>query len=116
MILKPTYYACVAVTDTIDIMLYLMKICDWAWENRYYLHNIHLFISWHLSPVLYVLYIIHNLFEFLIDFCIYDDILDTIKTSGSESRGQEEAVCIDASSGLRDHYSELFTRMAALKL
>ena len=36
-----------------------------------------------------------------------------IKTSGSESRGQEEAVCTRI-SGLRDHYSELFTRMVGL--
>ena len=35
--------------------------------------------------------------------CIY------IKTHGSESRGQEEAACP------RDHYSELFTWIAALK-
>ena len=39
-----------------------------------------------------------------------------IKTSDSDSRGQEEAACIYASSGLRDHYSELFIQMAALKL
>ena len=32
-----------------------------------------------------------------------------IKTSGSESRGQEEAVCTRI-SGLLDHYSELFAR------
>ena len=51
-----------------------------------------------------------------------------IKTHGSESRDQEEATCIKthsreakkkqharASSGLSDHYSELFTRMTALK-
>ena len=36
--------------------------------------------------------------------------------SGSELRGQEETACVYASSGLRDHYSELFTQMAALKL
>ena len=35
-----------------------------------------------------------------------------IKTYGSESRGPEEAACMH---GLRDHYSELFTGMAALK-
>ena len=40
----------------------------------------------------------------------------TIKTSSSESRGEEEAACIYVSSGLRDHYSELFTQMAALTL
>ena len=34
--------------------------------------------------------------------------------SGSESRGQEEAVCTRI-SGLRDHYSELFARMVGLK-
>ena len=51
----------------------------------------------------------------------------TIKTHGSESRGQEESRLTvvsreakkkqhaRASSGLRDHYSELFTWMAALK-
>ena len=38
----------------------------------------------------------------------------TIKTHGSESRGQEEAACIRV-FWPRDHYSELFTRMAALK-
>ena len=37
-----------------------------------------------------------------------------IKTSGSESRGQEEAACTGI-SGQRDHYSELFTRMVGLK-
>ena len=37
-----------------------------------------------------------------------------IKTHGSESQGQEEAACMQTSSGLRDHYSELFTWMAAL--
>ena len=36
-----------------------------------------------------------------------------IKTSGSESRGQEEAACMRV-LGLCDHYSELFTRMEAL--
>ena len=40
-------------------------------------------------------------------------ILHTIKTSGSESRGQEEAACMRV-LGLCDHYSELFTRMKAL--
>ena len=38
-----------------------------------------------------------------------------IKTYGSESQGQEEAACTSVFS-LRDHYSELFTWMAALKL
>ena len=38
-----------------------------------------------------------------------------IKTHGSESRGQEEAACTRVFSGLRDHYNELFTQMAALK-
>ena len=47
-----------------------------------------------------------------------------IKTSGSESRGQEEAACMRVLGqeeaacmrilGLCDHYSELFTRMEAL--
>ena len=37
-----------------------------------------------------------------------------IKTHGSESRGQEEAAYTHVFC-LRDHYSELFTRMAALK-
>ena len=37
-----------------------------------------------------------------------------IKTSGSELRGQEEAACMRV-IGLCDHYSELFTRMEALK-
>ena len=36
-----------------------------------------------------------------------------IKTSGSESRGQEEAACMRI-SGLCDHYSELFTWMVGL--
>ena len=30
-------------------------ICDQAWENRSYLHKIHLFKLWHVSFVLYVL-------------------------------------------------------------
>ena len=38
---------------------------------------------------------------------------NVIKTSGSESRGQEEAACMRV-LGLCDHYSELFTRMEAL--
>ena len=38
-----------------------------------------------------------------------------IKTSGSELQGQEEAACMRI-SGLHDHYSELFTWIAALKL
>ena len=38
-----------------------------------------------------------------------------IKTHGSESRGQEEAALHARLLGPRDHYSELFTRMAALK-
>ena len=42
-----------------------------------------------------------------LDMCIY------IKTSGSESRGQEEAVWTRI-SGLCDHYSELFARMVGL--
>ena len=37
-----------------------------------------------------------------------------IKTHGSESRGQEEAAYMRVFCP-RDHYSELFTRMAALK-
>ena len=37
-----------------------------------------------------------------------------IKTSGSELQGQEEAPCEHVFSGLCDHYSELFTQMAAL--
>ena len=36
-----------------------------------------------------------------------------IKTSGSESRGQEEAACMRI-LGLCNHYSKLFTRMEAL--
>ena len=35
-----------------------------------------------------------------------------IKTSGSESRGQEEAACMRV-LGLCDHYSELFTRIGS---
>ena len=31
-------------------------IYDQAWENRSYLHTMHLFVLWHLSPVLYVLF------------------------------------------------------------
>ena len=37
-----------------------------------------------------------------------------IETHGSESWGQEEAAA-SVSSGLRNHYSELFTWMEALK-
>ena len=42
-----------------------------------------------------------------------------IKNHGSKSQGQEEATCNNiimpcASSGLCDHYSELFTQMAVL--
>ena len=37
-----------------------------------------------------------------------------IKTHGSESQGQEEAACMRVFCP-RDHHSELFTRMAALK-
>ena len=37
----------------------------------------HLFILWHLSPVLYVLCKSVNFIEFLMDFGISDDILDT---------------------------------------
>ena len=33
-----------------------------------------------------------------------------IKTSGSESRGQEEAAYASVFAGLRDYYGELFTR------
>ena len=53
---------------------------------------------------------------------VYDSVLIWvlqwyIKTHGSESRGQEETVCMwpRASSGPRNHYSELFTQMVALK-
>ena len=54
-------------------------------------------------------------------FCIDQSDAQKIKTHGSESQGQEEAACTHVfwptrtSSGLRDHYSELFTWMAALK-
>ena len=41
-------------------------------------------------------------------------LIQRIKTSGSESRGQEEAACMRV-LGLCNHYSELFTRMEALK-
>ena len=34
----------------------LHKSCDQAWENWSYLHKLHLFILWCLSPVLYMLY------------------------------------------------------------
>ena len=37
-----------------------------------------------------------------------------IKTSGSESRGQEEAACMRIIRPIRDHYRELFTRMVAV--
>ena len=37
----------------------------------------------------------------------------SIKMSGSESRGQEEAACMRV-LGLCDHYSELLTRMETL--
>ena len=50
---------------------------DRAWENRSYLHKIHLFVVWHLSPVLYVYPKSVSFIEFLMDFCIYDDSLDT---------------------------------------
>ena len=41
-----------------------------------------------------------------------------IKTGGSELQGQEEAACMHACmhSGLHNHYSELFTWIATLKL
>ena len=44
---------------------------------------------------------------------IVKEAITIIKTSGSESRGQEEAVCT-RNSGLRDHYSELYTWMVGL--
>ena len=31
------------------------SICDWPWENRSYLHKIHMFVLWYLYPVLCVL-------------------------------------------------------------
>ena len=48
---------------------------------------------------------------------IVDELQSTrkeIKTSRSESRGQEETACVCASSGLCDYYSELFTWIASL--
>ena len=43
----------------------------------------------------------------------YEDKYLEIKMSGSELQGQEEAACTRI-SGLRDHYSKLFTRMVGL--
>ena len=40
--------------------------------------------------------------------------MSSIKTHGSESRGQEEAA--HASFGLSNHYSKLFIRMVALRI
>ena len=45
--------------------------------------------------------------------CVCMGVYMCIKTSDSESRGQEEAACTRV-LGLCDHYSELFTRMEAL--
>ena len=52
------------------------NICDRAWENRPYIHKIHLFVLWHVSPIQLGSV---SFIEFLMDFCIYDDILNTIR-------------------------------------
>ena len=44
--------------------------------KQVYLHKIHLFVLWNLSPVLYLLSKICQFIEFLMSFCVYDDILD----------------------------------------
>ena len=53
-------------------------ICHRAWENRSYIHIIHLYVSWHLSHFLYVLSKVVIFIKFFMEFCTYDDILDTI--------------------------------------
>ena len=62
-------------------MLVYTIICDWTWlwENRSYLHKIHLFILWQL----YLLFSIHYprsicFIEIFMYFCIHDDILHRI--------------------------------------
>ena len=47
-------------------------------------------------------------------YVFYEFFLRIIKTSGSESRGQEEAARARAYSGQCTHYSALFTRMVRL--
>ena len=59
-------------------LLWTNNNCDRDWENRSYLHKVHLFVLRHISPVLYVLSKLCSN-EFLTDFCIYDDILGTIR-------------------------------------
>ena len=53
----------------VQIFLSVIKIaiCDWAWENRSYLHKIHLFVLWHIYSLLYIatVYDIQNLLVLL---------------------------------------------------
>ena len=65
---------------TLVICCYIITInCDQAWENRSYLCQIHLFVLWHLSSVsVCAIYNLFFLLKFLMDSCIYIDILDTI--------------------------------------
>ena len=49
-----------------------------AWKNRSYLHKIHLVVLWHLSPVCMCYPNSVSFIEFFMDFCIYDEILNTI--------------------------------------
>ena len=55
------------------------------------------------------------IFEWLVSVATYIQV-KFIKTHGSESQGQEEAACMRVFwPTVRDHCSELFTQMAALK-
>ena len=55
--------------------------CDRAWKNRSYLYKIHVFVLWYISPFLCVLSKSVSFIEFLMDLCIYDEILNAIRVT-----------------------------------
>ena len=58
------------------MLSFMVHICDWAWENRAYLHKLHL---WHVSPVLYTIICYPSFNEFF-----YDDILDMMQATNKK--------------------------------
>ena len=66
------------------------------------------YTGWQWSPLVFVSvkWQVAQLMLTIQYLSVYHYVFIIIKTSGSESRGQEEAVCTRI-SGLRDHYSEL---------
>ena len=56
-----------AIHSSPSIIIIAVAICDPARENWSYVHKIHLFVLWYISPLLFK---ILNCITFLMKFCI----------------------------------------------